>query len=87
MRNNFTPGPWFVSTNYSADVIAENGVRVALSTAWDYHPEGHANARLIAAAPNMFAALLRVRGHICACGDEQALEQLDAALAKATEAL
>jgi hypothetical protein len=48
--------------------------------------ERDANARLIAAAPELLGALLRVRGHVLSSGDEHAISQLDAAIAKATGA-
>lgn len=58
-----TPGPWRVIGNpYSdmaRDVIAPNGNRIAAlnGAAFDYSSEVAANARLIASAPDLLAAL------------------------------
>lgn len=49
-----TPGRW---TAFGYEVVGEDGQRVALtSTPHRPHPEERANARLIAAAPDLLAA-------------------------------
>lgn len=55
-----TPGPWVV--DHSFDILAEGtyeqgGWRVAEVRKFDEREESHANARLIAAAPELLAAL------------------------------
>ena len=63
-----TPGPWAISGDYgllSSEIVARDGRR-AIASVWtkragvrdeyDSWPEGEANARLIAAAPDLLAA-------------------------------
>ena len=79
MKNRSTPGPWFVSDQTSArnltvevdDGIACPGSGGAMSyttdvcvLGWNGTPEWDANARLIAAAPNMLEALRVARAEI-----------------------
>ena len=54
-----TPGPWAVSPHDCFAIYAGNTCnRVATATPWhDYREEAMANARLMATAPVMFAAL------------------------------
>ena len=105
-----TPGPWQHSVRLSA---SENhrGFSIWTADGWalaDVQPadedgtEGEANARLIAAAPDLLEALKRMASIIDKMGDmpdgfihpspwqtlkcEEALEQARAAIAKAEEA-
>ncbi len=58
MIAEFTPGPWEQGTKLSRQVYAEDAVLVATSNG--YGQEEHisiANARLIAAAPDLYSAL------------------------------
>jgi hypothetical protein len=62
-----TPGPWIVDLEYRVDaegnmdgadqVCAETGHTVAFISTGMHEDEHHANAHLIAAAPEMYAAL------------------------------
>lgn len=95
--STYTPGPWFVDANYI--VPANGGVAVCDLMAVDLSKhqeffcgeETEANARLIAAAPDLLEAarqaekvidILWVSHH--ANRSDAALEQLRAAIAKAT---
>jgi len=66
METKFTPGPWNVDPDYPGDIQA-GGAEIA--TAFDTHDAvtttadadtAIANAHLIAAAPDLYAALERV---------------------------
>lgn len=92
MTNNHTPGPWY---EYDEDgtwfIYTEERVNVAFT---DPTPtevskdEDHANARLIAASPDLLEAAIEV---IQRCDSpstypimKKSIEQLKAAIAKAT---
>ncbi|MBZ9759447.1 hypothetical protein LB553_00910 [Mesorhizobium sp. CA8] len=74
--SDFTPGPWHLEISLSADdnglqqcVIANETVEVcevsgAVLVRGEFHPENMANARLIAAAPDMLAALKEVAARL-----------------------
>lgn len=61
--SNHTPGPWECSWGYSGPIItadaANNSKRIATVRVFfpDFSEEDTANARLIAAAPDLLAAL------------------------------
>lgn len=61
--SSFTPGPWHVEASLISDggyVIADDemGLSICARSPWPTRiDESHANARLIAAAPEMLAAL------------------------------
>lgn len=82
MTSKHTPGPWLVKGKQS--IRGSDGEYIA-KTNWN---NGAANARLIAAAPELLSALqvaelaLRERG-LRACGE---YKQIEAAIAKATGA-
>lgn len=90
-----TPGPWAVSSSpyESPDIVTTCGSLI--STAWEEYagPEGAAmNAHLLAAAPELLAALLELRGiassleegcHLEPGAIEAAWEMGDRAIAKA----
>ena len=86
-----TPGPWVVLQNpMSHDCITSDDCRICEMPRWDdeYAEEETANARLIAAAPDLLAALERmVRQHgsnfISYSGDHP-VSVARAAIAKAT---
>ncbi len=97
--SNFTPGPWIVEAPYFSEVqtmeresVAScwhsdcNGKSVTISGVIECSPEeSAANARLIAAAPDLLEAL---KDAVCAldcCGkDYPAAEKAREAIAKAT---
>ena len=99
MGTQHTPGPWSLNTQYADIEVrgpAESGVLIAVMSPWGIAAEGPspqaANARLIAAAPELLEALLVARKNIedwrrehgCCAGMELgALETIDAAIAKA----
>jgi hypothetical protein len=96
-----TPGPWSVVPDERTynngymdlvdvqgyDIVAENGYSVVGSEGISTSDEDYANARLIAAAPDLLAALQTlldaVNGHRVTVGD---CNEARAAIAKATEA-
>lgn len=61
MRIQYTPGPWYPTKSYDGDLAVNNHLEFASKypVAVVYGPldEKAANARLIAAAPDMLAAL------------------------------
>jgi hypothetical protein len=85
---NFTPGPWFA---FDDEIVAERGdTHIAQATLYDStNPtEWQANLHLLAAAPDLYAALKALRDQSYgnpATPHEAALIDLmaDAALAKA----
>jgi hypothetical protein len=84
-----TPGPWTVEgrnrTNDGWRLFADSGYGVGV--AWDCNgnPENEANARLIAAAPDLLAALKALREEVC--GVDQWWGALRAAVDAADDAL
>ena len=74
MKTKHTPGPWVIRQNGGSQVSiekSENGIRSIIAETYysklaDEHGGNYeANARLIAAAPDMLAAL-RIASLICA---------------------
>jgi FMN phosphatase YigB (HAD superfamily) len=87
-----TPGPWECGkfAHYFTDVVAVDGRRVATATiAYRSSAEADANARLLAAAPDLLAALRTARERIVSLSDatgsvsRRTLADIDAAIAKA----
>lgn len=79
MTAKHTPGPWHV-----ANGVQIRGAREQIAKVWMMRGgEGNANARLIAAAPELLEALQFV---MTASGEQlsTAFEQAQAAIAKAT---
>ena len=68
--SNFTPGPWKQARS-EGYIIVDNGIRpsTVIAHAWsvDIHKpeEWKANARLIAAAPDMYAVLKEIASGPC----------------------
>lgn len=91
--NKFTPGPWFVSGSMTRYVEARIGggtiQEVAACGPTDadggYGEQQHANARLIAAAPDLLEALEHLVNHIDVTGSLSILStgKARAAIAKA----
>jgi hypothetical protein len=74
--SDHTPGPWSV---YGYEIVSEDGQRVATaSTPARPHPEERANARLIAASPELLAVL---RGILTNAGSHIDTEWLELATA------
>ena len=88
MTTQHTPGPWRVTT---AKVMAGNGRAICLIENRKLHEgfqESSANARIIAAAPDLLAALEVVREYMDHAADQFSYEdivQIRAAIAKATK--
>lgn len=88
--SNHTPGPWEFAhhgttpQNTSVEVQTENGLPVAVMS---YCGSAEANARLIAAAPDLFGACKLCVARLEEYGDAEsgiALELARTAIAKAT---
>jgi hypothetical protein len=87
MSTQHTPGPWSVSQNVSRHVIGKNGGVVACAELTWTAEISEANARLIAAAPDLLNALVMVLDDSNALdGRPRTAEVVYAAIAKATGA-
>lgn len=96
MKNSFTPGPWVVQDGdrFSMEMVITSQRRIEESMAsicemdvdydGEHGEEQHANARLIAAAPELLAALQDCREALLRAGADGELKVVDAAIAKAT---
>ena len=61
--STFTPGPWAVLVNpMGVDYVVGDDCTICAMPGWDaeYEDEERANARLISAAPDLYAALKRI---------------------------
>lgn len=81
-----TPGPWEVSEDDPCEIESADGRFVAMvlpapELNWDMNAEREANARLIAAAPDLLAALRAARGYV---SQPKVLAAILSAIAKAT---
>jgi hypothetical protein len=90
--SQFTPGPWKPhdnpNSNYGLEVVANNAIKAKRVVCRIGGPAREANAHLIAAAPEMYAALKAAHPYVECCTEpntpaEKALALLDAALRKA----
>ena len=83
-----TPGPWVVLQNpMSHDCITSDDCRICDMPRWDdeYAEEETANARLIAAAPDLLEALQAIEKYMRADFDDMPMSgKARAAIAKAT---
>jgi hypothetical protein len=90
MQTKHTPGPWHIGVrtfHAGRDVYGPKGEPVAVADdAITATPEAEANARLIAAAPDLLAALQAIMGDPDAVDHILHLDAVaaDAAIAKAT---
>ena len=76
-----TPGPWLIDTETGVVVSRSDSLHVVAST---FPHNRAANGRLIAAAPDMLAALERARVHMnCPTKELAAILVVEAAIAKA----
>ena len=86
-----TPGPWTIEGTRDSDefwVVKDEGPVCEISQTFGYPDADEANARLIAAAPDLLAALqewtsMAVNSGLEGC--DEILEQAEAAIAKAEE--
>lgn len=84
MSAQHTPGPWtFGYTGASGYCIYGAGQHIAISILYK-KDGGEANARLIAAAPELLEALRLCAGFAEAYGQPETRDQVRAAIAKAT---
>lgn len=84
MSRQHTPGPWKVRLNQDCtfSLFGENGKKILISNAGLINRE--ANARLIAAAPDLLEALIDCRLALDLAHANGELAVVDAAIAKAT---
>lgn len=93
MITTYTPGPWTASEQFDDDEslgIAVSAGRQEIVRIHDIGREGFANAALIAAAPDMLAALHRAAGALASVSYsdpsiESAYSTVLAAIARATQ--
>jgi hypothetical protein len=93
METKFTPGPWSWSEPSGAGIEVrgpyKGETRLLFSDIWRQFPEPawdeemRANARLIAAAPSMFEALIDCRRALELANAKGELAVVDAAIARA----
>lgn len=88
MDTKFTPGPWFANLqddggfNITDMVDCWEASVLCTRFAWaEKEEENHANARLMAAAPDLLAVLAKIRGYHV---NHHVLHEIDAAITKAT---
>lgn len=88
MKAEHTPGPWGVAIGKRTSVVrlGVTGPAVALCN-YDNGPQEKANARLIAAAPDLLAALQRANIALCGYLPAHRNDVTDAAIAAATAAI
>jgi len=89
MKTKHTPGPWrvaYLDRNRQSVVMSEH---IEIATCWHHsvgsiEKEMHANARLIAAAPDLLEALNAVEGaYQCGADLNTVMDQVKSAIAKA----
>ena len=73
-----TPGPWTAK-----DVVVVNDENCRVAKTYGHYPLCETNARLIAAAPDLLAALEVARSHVSPALQPNIYEMMDAAIAKA----
>lgn len=90
--NKHTPGPWNIDNHPDQIWITDSDNNSAICKVMHMRSEAEANARLIAAAPDLLEALDQIQRRIAAGDlDEWSLQSLERiaadAIAKATEEL
>ncbi len=88
MSAKHTPSPWMVrelksvspEIHAASEIVARVELNIGDDTRVEYHARCQANAALIAAAPDLLAALIELAGGHSMAGEEMAR----AAIAKAT---
>ncbi|MDC3857729.1 hypothetical protein [Pseudomonas aeruginosa] len=89
-KQSYTPGPWDYWSGYNpvdeleAQITTEDG-DIVIASYNRQIPEGEANAKLLAAAPDLLEALQACIQQITAlCSTDDVPDQARAAIAKAT---
>ena len=78
-----TPGPWTIQwPKFDAKIVSPDGRSLAV-VMFNARDEDEANARLLAAAPELLAALKAMRANLAATIDIVECLAADAAIAKA----
>lgn len=89
MKAEYTPGPWrvaYLDCNRQSVVMGEH---IEIATCWHHsvgsiEKEMHANASLVAAAPDLLEALNAVEGaYQCGADLNTVMDQVKSAIAKA----
>ncbi len=87
METKFTPGPWdnnkWNSHEHQISALGGTVALVSHSHSLISEDSADANAHLIAAAPEMYAALSKAKVYIGDCGLPDLIEEVAAALKKA----
>jgi hypothetical protein len=82
-----TRGPWITEADSETNeisIFARNAEPYHFLPAVAIGPNREANARLIAAAPEMYETLIRAKGYILALGPENSVtKQIDKVITKA----
>ena len=81
-KTSYTPGPWEVFDSHTGIYILDSAEQGAICKI-EWCLEDEANARLIAAAPEMLAVLKRLCSKAGACCDGGAWREARAVIAKA----
>ena len=88
MSVKYTPGPWLdcqPDSNFTKGCrVIKDGERKNVADIANFRGAGYANARLIAAAPEMLEALKLARQIWSASDSCAEIDAIDAAIAKAT---
>lgn len=90
MNTKHTPGPWHVGrkqnhggTTSAERIVSEDGEAICAELSW--HDDGEANARLIAAAPELLEMLERCEMWLSTAPDGRAMQRAcQAVITKAT---
>lgn len=91
IKDKFTPGPWEVKDDFYVHSVASNDKEYFICDSVGFgqsFSKARANAKLIAAAPNMFRLLKDIRDWVEGEGEPfQYSEEINQIIAKAEEAL
>ena len=81
-KTSHTPGPWEVFNSHTGPYVIDSAEQGAICKL-EWCLEAEANARLIASAPELLAALKRLLSDVIVCYDVGVLREARAAIAKA----
>lgn len=80
-ETSYTPGPWEVFKSHTGTYVLDSAEQAAVCKL-EWCMEAEANARLIAAAPELLDALKRLLSNVIVCCDGGALREARAAIDK-----